>query len=123
LIIVAISGCQGTGQIDPTSLSAQERAAISSLSWLRDADASRDAKQAIARGDKRLLAMASRSPSLPGVPAEQTSKAKAVCGIHYVKGSTDAVMGETHLRLLQAARDYARQYNGIMLSVCLNQAK
>ena len=119
LIIMTMNSCQEMDQIDLASLSPEERAAVTSLTWLRDADATRDARQAIERGDKRLLAMATRGPNMPGVPAEQVSKAKSVCGIRYVEGSTDAVMGETHLKLLQAAQAYASQYNSIMLDACL----
>ena len=123
LISMTMNSCQEMDQIDLTSLSAEERAAVTSLSWLRDADAAHDARQAIERGDKRLLAMATRGPNMPGVPAEQASKAKSVCGIRYVEGSTDAVMGDAHLKLLQAAQAYASQYNGIMLDACLPPAQ
>ena len=119
VIIAGMTGCQEMEQIDLSSLSPQEREAVTSLAWLKDADASRDAQQAIERGDKRLLAMASRIPSMPGVPAESASKIKSVCGIRYMEGTTDMVFGDTHQKLLQAARDYAVEYNKRMLDACL----
>jgi len=119
--LLALSGCQPMDSIDLEALSPRERDAVSHLTWLQDADATRDAQRAIRRGDRRLLAMATRGPDLPGVPADQVSRAKSVCGIRYVEGSTDAVMGQTHLKLLQAARDYASQYNRIMLDTCLGK--
>lgn len=119
LIALGLNGCQEMEPIDLTSLSPQEREAVTSLSWIQQADAEKDAKQAIERGDKRLLAMATRSPNMPGVPAESESKIKAVCGIRYLQGSTDTVFGETHLKLLQAAQAYAAEYNRLMLDACL----
>ena len=121
VIILSLSGCQGTEQIDLSTLSVQEREAVASLAWLHKADAERDAKQAIARGDKRLLAMATRNPSLPGVPAESVSKLKSVCGIRYLAGTTDMVFGDTHLKLLKAAQEYATAYNRLMQDACLKQ--
>ncbi len=120
MIILGMTGCQEMEQIDLSSLSSKEREAVTSLAWLKDADASRDAQQAIERGDKRLLAMATRNPNMPGVPPESASKIKTVCGIRYMEGSTDMVFGDVHQKLLQAAREYAVEYNKLMLDACLN---
>lgn len=122
VILLGLNGCQEMEQIDLSTLSPQERDAVSSLSWLNNADAAKDARQAIERGDKRLLAMATRNPNMPGVPAESESKIKAVCGIRYLRGSTDTVFGEAHMKLLQAAQAYATEYNRLMLDACLGQA-
>ncbi|MDJ0805634.1 MAG: glutamyl-tRNA amidotransferase [Gammaproteobacteria bacterium] len=122
-IILSMSGCQETEQIDLSTLSPQERDAVTSLAWLQDAEASRDAKLAIERGDKRLLAMATRAPNMPGVPTESASRIKSVCGIRYLEGSTDMVFGDTHLKLLQAAQEYATEYNKLMLDACLKQTQ
>ena len=99
----------------------QEQSAVESLLWLQQADAAKDARQGVERGDKRLLAMASRGSHLPGVPPELASKAKSVCGVRYLPGSTDMVMGQTHLKLLQAAEGYAADYNRIMITHCLGE--
>jgi hypothetical protein len=119
---MALTGCQEMDQIDPSSLSPREREAVSALSWLRHADAQRDAAQAGEQGDTRLYLMASRSPTLPGIPAEQAESAKASCGTRILPGSTDMVQGGTHLKLLQQAQDYAAEYNHLMLDTCLNRA-
>ena len=119
---MTLTGCQDTDRIDPASLTPQEREAVSALSWLRDADAPRDAAQASAQGDTRLYALASRSPTLPGIPLESTEQAKARCGTRTLPGSTDMVLGEVHLKLLQQARDYAADYNRLMLEACLGRS-
>ncbi len=121
LITLSMTACQEVDRIDLSSLSPQEREAVTALSWLQEADAVRDAQQAIASGDKRLLAMASRAPSIPGVPEESRERVETLCGLRYVEGSTDAVLGDVHLKLLQAAREYAKEYNQLMLDACLKQ--
>jgi hypothetical protein len=114
-----LAACQLEEPIDMTQLSDKEKTAVESLLWLRNADAQKDAQESLDRGDKRLMAMASRGTNIPGVAAELISKAKSVCGVRYLSGSTDMVMGETHLKLLHAAENYAADYNKIVLKECL----
>ncbi|MBA1444677.1 MAG: hypothetical protein M3H12_04045 [Chromatiales bacterium] len=120
ILLFGLFGCQ---EIDVSQMSPEERDAVTSLTWLKNADAATDADTAIKRGDHRLIAMATRNPTLPGVPVESSSKAKSVCGIRYLEGSTDAVVSDLHLQLLQAAQEYAEQYNHIMLKRCLSRSK
>jgi hypothetical protein len=116
-----LSACQKENQLDLSQLTPQEQGAVESLLWLQKADAVKDAQQGLERGDKRLLAMATRGSHIPGISLELISKAKSVCGVRYLPGSTDTVMGQTHLKLLQAAEEYARDYNQIMIGHCLPQ--
>ncbi|KRT53828.1 hypothetical protein Ga0074115_101163 [endosymbiont of Ridgeia piscesae] len=119
LTFLILHGCQEGEQIDLSNLPAEEQQVLTALAWLKGADAERDAQQAFARGDLRLLAMATRGASMPGIPTELASKAKSVCGIRYLEGSTDAVVSDMHLKLLQKAEKYAATYNGIMLQHCM----
>ena len=48
------------------------------------------------------------------------SKAKSICGIRYLEGSTDTVYGETHLKLIQRAAEYAAAYNKIVIEQCMD---
>ena len=121
LTLILMSGCQQGSQIDMSQVTEQEKSAVESLLWLQSADAANDAQQGLERGDKRLFAMATRGGHLPGVAPEMASKAKSVCGVRYLPGSTDTVMGETHLKLLQAAEGYAADYNKIMIGHCLQK--
>jgi len=121
LSLVFFSACQEIDRIDMSKVTPQERSAVESLMWLKQADAQKDAQQGLSRGDKRLLAMATRGSHLPGIEPELASKAKSVCGVRYLPGSTDTVMGETHLKLLQIAEDYAGDYNRIMITQCLGE--
>lgn len=118
---ILLSACQGMDRVDTSKVTPQEKEAVESLLWLKQADAQRDAREGVQRGDKRLLAMATRGGHLPGIAPELTSKAKSVCGLRYLPGSTDTVMGKTHLKLLQLAEEYAENYNRIMLKQCMGE--
>jgi len=116
---ILLSACHEIDLIDMSQVTPQEKGAVESLMWLKEADAQRDAQEGLKRGDKRLLAMATRGGHLPGIDPELVSKAKSVCGVRYLPGSTDTVTGETHLKLLQLAEDYAADYNRVMIKRCL----
>ncbi|MBT3046232.1 MAG: glutamyl-tRNA amidotransferase [gamma proteobacterium symbiont of Ctena orbiculata] len=108
-------------RIDTSQLSADEKKAVESLLWVEDADAGKQAAEALEKGDKRLIAMASRATMLPGIEPELQSKAKSICGIRYLDGSTDTVFGEIHLQLIQRASDYAAAYNKIVIEKCMEK--
>jgi hypothetical protein len=118
--LCSLSACQNPYDVDLTQMSPDERRGVESLIWLQHADAEQDTHDALSRNDKRLLIMTGRSPDLPGVAPELASKAKSICGVRYVKGSTDTVYGEMHLKMLQAASDYSAAYNRIMINYCMN---
>jgi hypothetical protein len=121
--LCTLSACQNPDDVDLAQLSPDEKRGVESLTWLQHADVEQDTHDALSRKDMRLLIMAGRSPDLPGVAPELAPKAKSICGIRYVEGSTDTVYGEIHLKMLQAASDYAAAYNRIMINHCLdNQA-
>ncbi len=119
LCLLLLTACQEGTTVDMSQVTPEEQSAVESLLWLQKADAAKDARLGLERGDKRLLAMATRGSHLPGVAPELASKAKSVCGVRYLPGSTDTVMGQTHLKLLQAAEGYAADYNRIMIEHCL----
>jgi hypothetical protein len=107
--------------IDMSQLSDKEKKAVESLLWLKDTDPVISATEALNKGDKRLMAMASRATVLPGIETELVSKAKSICGIRYLEGSTDTVFGETHLKLIQYASDFAATYNKIVIEQCMKK--
>jgi hypothetical protein len=121
LSLLLLAGCQERIHVDMSQVTPKERKAVESLLWLQQSNAARDARQGLARGDKRLLALATRGGHIPGIAPELVSKAKSVCGMRYLPGTTDTVMGKTHLKLLQAAEGYAADYNRIMIDHCLRE--
>jgi hypothetical protein len=122
LSAILLSACQQGGEkIDMNQVTPEERDAVESLMWVKQADAAKDAQDSLDRGDTRLLAMATRGSYIPGIDPERVTKAKNVCGVRYVSGSTDTVLGDTHMKLLQAAEAYATAFNKIMINHCLSE--
>jgi hypothetical protein len=121
LSLLLLTACQEGSNVDMSQVTPKEKSAVESLLWLQKADAAKDARQGLERGDKRLLAMATRGGHIPGIAPELVSKAKSVCGVRYLPGSTDTVMGQTHMKLIQAATEYAADYNRIMIDHCLQE--
>ncbi|MEW8563032.1 MAG: glutamyl-tRNA amidotransferase [gamma proteobacterium symbiont of Ctena orbiculata] len=122
LFIALLSGaCQEMERVDMSQLSAEEKKAVETLLWVEDADAEKQAAEALDKGDKRLMAMASRATILPGIEPELQSKAKSICGIRYLDGSTDTVFGEIHLQFIQRATEFAAAYNKIVIDKCMEK--
>ncbi len=121
LLLLTLCACQERTDMDLSAMTEPERQAVESLAWLREADADQDAQVAIAYNDLRLLGMPGRVVNLPGVDPGEVDEAAKHCGIRYLEGVSDIVLGETHRQLLQAVSEYAACYNRIMLSHCFNR--
>jgi hypothetical protein len=121
LSALLLSACQEGEKIDMSQVTLKERSAVESLIWVKQANAEKDAQESLDRGDTRLFAMATRGSYIPGIAPELATKAKNVCGVRYVPGSTDMVLGDTHMKLLQAAEVYATAFNRIMIDHCLSE--
>ena len=115
LFLTSCINKQATGS---TEMDSQEKSAISLLAWLDSADAERDAKAAIEKGQFSLFSMGGRGGTLPGIPLEQTEIYTDKCGVTIVPGATDVVRGNGHLGYLQRAREYAESYNKIVVQHC-----
>ncbi len=89
------------------------------LLWLDAADPQADAGSAIAQGDLRLLGLATRAVSLPGVDPDEYHRYEQACGYRLIEGVSDVVRSDEHLRLIQKARSYALRYNAIIKTLCL----
>ncbi|MEW8071021.1 MAG: glutamyl-tRNA amidotransferase [Candidatus Thiodiazotropha sp.] len=121
LLALVFTACQEVEGIDMSQLSPEEKKAVESLLWVKDANPDKSAAEALGKGDKRLMAMASRTTILPGIEPALISKAKSICGIRYMEGSTDTVFGDTHLKLIQRASEYAAAYNRIVIEQCMEK--
>ena len=109
-LAVALAGCATNGEpIDPY---------VQKLQWLDAADPQADAEQAIKQNDLRLLGLATRSVSIPGVEASEVLAYEQSCGVQLIEGISDVVRSNEHLRLMQKARSYALQYNAIIKTHC-----
>ena len=109
-LIALLPGCASTG--DPVDPHVQQ------LQWLDAADPQADANQAVKQNDLRLLGLATRSVSIPGIKKEDLLKYEEVCGVQLIEGISDVVRSDEHLRLMQKARSYALKYNAIVKLHC-----
>lgn len=109
-LVLAMTGCATDSKaLDPN---------VQKLQWLDAADPQADAQQAIKTGDLRLLGMATRSVSIPGVATDDILKYETKCGVQLIDGISDVVRSDEHLRLMQKARSYALKYNAIIKTKC-----
>jgi len=88
------------------------------LQWLNAADAQTDAKQAIKKGDYRLMGLAQRGIVVPSVEAAKSEMYQKKCGVNVMDGVTDFITSDEHGRLMRKARSYAKTYNAIIKSYC-----
>jgi|GEM_PF-488485 len=110
LLSLLVTGCAtGSGDVDPY---------VKQLQWLDAADPQTDAQQALKKGDFRLLGLATRSVTIPGIAKEEMLKYELKCGVQLIDGISDVVRSDEHLRLMQKARSYALQYNAIIKTRC-----
>ena len=91
---------------------------VQKLQWLDAADPQADAAQAIKTGDLRLLGLATRSVTIPGVDEDNSLKYEERCGVQLIEGISDVVRSDEHLRLMQKARSYALKYNAVIKQHC-----
>ena len=110
LLASLLGACASTSKpIDPY---------VQKLQWLDAADPQADANEAIRQKDFRLLGLATRSVSLPGIKMEDSLRYEEACGVQLIEGISDVVRSDEHLRLMQKARSYALKYNAIIKIHC-----
>lgn len=81
------------------------------LSWIKVADAEKDADQAIAVNDPRLLGVYGYSTEVPGV--DGAHHVPNGCGLRMIQGTSDYI---AHDSFFAAPRAYARRYNARVLA-------
>lgn len=89
-----------------------------SLLWLESADAIADARKSVNAGDYRVYVLAGRGNGVPGTSETDSAQVRQRCGVRILSGTTDVVINQNHLRLLQLARQYAETYNRIVIERC-----
>ncbi len=109
LLIISLSACAGSNLTEPEK----------QLSWVRDADPQQDAKNALSRGDFRLMAMAQRSLVIPGVKQQDSRDYELKCGVNIMQGVSDVIRSEGHLELMKMAHKYALRYNAMIKLHCI----
>jgi hypothetical protein len=77
--------------------------------------AENDAKGAIARGDRRLLAVYGLTLEVPGV-SDEVSKLRRKFGLRILEGTSDAIKDAQDRQMNLNARKYAMQYNRVVIA-------
>jgi hypothetical protein len=80
---------------------------------LESADIAAEVEAALAKGDRRFIGVMGVGFMVSGVP--DYSKKYARADVRVLPNTSDAIDGPEHLRLQEAARRYAEQYNKLLL--------
>ncbi|PIE01932.1 MAG: hypothetical protein CSA79_00260 [Thiothrix nivea] len=95
-----------------------DEAFIGRLAKLQSKNPVTDAQNRIAAGERYFLCHIGRSRTVPGLDAATYQRASKNCQTRCLEGVTDAVLGDHHLRYLQAAVAYSASWNKVMINVC-----
>ncbi|MCH9695546.1 MAG: hypothetical protein K0U72_13620 [Gammaproteobacteria bacterium] len=114
-VAALVTGCRHASSSDAVAVD-REANAIERLRWVEAANATEDAtaELAAARAELRrpkLLALATRSPSYPGLNDDQLKRIRSLADDRTAPGSGDVIFGENHRRLLVRLYKYVREYN------------
>ena len=102
----------------PMSSTPEEQSPYTAADWQQSQSAEDDAKKAIEHQDLRLLGFAGRGYDIPGIDADSKQRYIDRCGLRLFEEFGDVVSNRKQLEKMQQARDYARQYNRIILTAC-----
>ncbi len=90
----------------------------SEMEWLETANATVNAQEALKKGDIRLWAIQGFTIYIPGAEEYKDLKQiEEIYGYRIIKGTSDAVYGKEHLRLIRLAEEYAKKYNEYVISI------
>jgi hypothetical protein len=106
LCLTALAGCE------KTEFEKAEDEAARPLKWLYDANPDNDFEAAVAKKDYRFIGLYGYSLYVPGVPIKCLDYKK---DIKAIEGTSDAVMGYEHSKLIAIAQAYAEHYNFKMM--------
>jgi len=81
------------------------------MSWLNDADPRKDFERAIENNDFRFMGIYGYSLQVPTVKASCLDYDR---DINPIEGTSDAIMGYKHAKMIAIARTYAEDYNSRM---------
>lgn len=118
---VNLAGCTSqpnSPATTPAPLPAALPPELAQFNWLLTADAAKDAKQAIANQDYRLLAISGRGSVLPGIAASQAKQVKQQCRYKFMSGMGDVIKGDVQRKWWKKGYQYAKDYNALVLGYC-----
>ena len=114
-VVVLFAAFAASAQTTPSpDLIAQQ---IRHLRWLDTADVRADFQRHVVREhDIRFIAVYGFTTMLPGTDDRRDAPLIRQHGYRYIEGTSDAILSPEHHRLIDRAKEYARQYNSMLLS-------
>lgn len=122
-----IAGCQqvsstATAQPNETKkvaaeMTPKEAEIVKKLEWVKTADASADARNALATAgsDKvEIIGFSGRGKSFPGLTKAQYAEIENLVSYRLAKGTGDTIYGPTQKALRRDLREYVSSYNTII---------
>lgn len=109
----------GSSQRPAPSTSSRDSEYANLLATLSQRNPEAEAQQAMARGERSVMAYYAGRAGLkmPGYTAQQQANQR--CSLKTLDGLGDVIYGENHLRYRVALRRFAKRYNIAMMPVCL----
>ncbi len=100
------------------SIAPEETENYHPANWADSDSASNDANNAIKHKDLRLLGFAGRGSTIPGVDATAIQTYRNICGVRYFEEFSDVIRDRDQLAQMKIARQYALEYNKVILTHC-----
>ena len=94
-----------------TPYETEQEKVTSQMEWLNNADPNKDLEKAIAKSDFRFIGLYGYALFTPWVNINCLNRDK---DINPIKGTSDAVLGYQHHKLIAIGNVYAEHYNSIM---------
>jgi len=113
IFIITLQACAVAGESTSSN--------VNNLRWVENSDVETDTRDAIEKMDYRLLSMATRSVSIPGIDPEEQADLGQQCGIRPLRYTSDVIRSPEQLELQKKVRSYAKAYNTIMKQACLGR--
>jgi len=89
---------------------------VETLKWLEAADPVSDATNALKQKDRRLRAVFGYTLLIPGTDPGKFMEYRKNYGLNPIEGTSDVIENKEHAKLNNLAIEYAKLYNGTILS-------
>ncbi|CCQ12549.1 hypothetical protein PALB_34880 [Pseudoalteromonas luteoviolacea B = ATCC 29581] len=113
LLFLILLGCEPTASINESSPAPPQ------FAWLEGLDAQDEVAKHADSGDFRMIAIANRGQSLPGIAPLEQAQVKMQCGMRFVEGLGDTTTPDSQA-WRKKALEYAEQYNSAMHKRCMS---
>jgi hypothetical protein len=111
-LLALLTGCAAPDAVMVATLARDP--AMAEMRLVQDADPAAALAAALARGDRRLLGVATMALEVPG-PPHAYELARTTYGVREINGGGDQGIGAARQRLIAGAKAYAARYNTLLL--------